>query len=128
MRYHNGMYYVTTFAQTTGKTYIFTTKDIEKGPLEVVSFKPSFHDHSLFFDDDGKVYLIYGGRKTKIVELNEDLTGVKARRSGESAHRKRQCTMQEKKWALAAEGSQLFKVNGKYYLFNICGHAVECEQ
>ena len=25
-----------------------------------VSFAPSYHDHSLFFDDDGRVYLIYG--------------------------------------------------------------------
>src|SRR5687767_6263629 len=30
-RYHNGLYYVTTFAQTTGKTYVFTTNDLEKG-------------------------------------------------------------------------------------------------
>lgn len=31
IRYNKGTYYVTTFAQTTGKTYIYTTKDIEKG-------------------------------------------------------------------------------------------------
>ena len=31
LRYHKGVYYVTTFASTTGKTYIFTTSDIEKG-------------------------------------------------------------------------------------------------
>ena len=67
LRYHNGMYYVTTFAQTTGETYIFKTKDIEKGNWQRVSFKPSFHDHSLFFDDDGKVYLIYGAYRLKIV-------------------------------------------------------------
>src|SRR5688572_15327682 len=28
IRFHNGTYYVTTFAQTTGKTYIFTTRNI----------------------------------------------------------------------------------------------------
>src|SRR6187551_1709190 len=27
IRHHNGLFYVTTFAQTTGKTYIWTTKD-----------------------------------------------------------------------------------------------------
>ena len=26
MRYHNGIFYVTTFAQTTGRTHIYTTK------------------------------------------------------------------------------------------------------
>src|SRR5215216_2052824 len=77
IRYHNGRYYVTTFAQTTGKTYIYSTKNIEKGPWKTVSFKPSFHDHSLFFDDDRKVYLIYGAGKLRIVELNEDLSAVK---------------------------------------------------
>src|SRR5438270_2429639 len=50
LRYHYGTYYVTTFAQTTGKTYIYSTKNIEKGPWNEVSFKPSYHDHSLFFD------------------------------------------------------------------------------
>ena len=40
IRYHKGIYYVTTFAQTTGKTYIFTTKNIEKGPWKVSSFQP----------------------------------------------------------------------------------------
>src|SRR5688500_9187290 len=77
IRYHNGIYYVTTFAQTTGKTYIFTTKDIEKGPWKVSSFKPAYHDHTLFFDDDGRVYLLYGAGKLRLVELNPDASGVK---------------------------------------------------
>ncbi len=32
IRFHNGTFYVSTFAQTTGKTYIYSTRDIEKGP------------------------------------------------------------------------------------------------
>ena len=54
LRYHNGTFYATTFAQTTGKTYIYSTKHIEKGPWKVTSFKPMLHDHSLFFDEDGR--------------------------------------------------------------------------
>jgi beta-xylosidase len=120
LRYHKGMYYVTTFAHDIpGETYIFKTKDIEKGNWQRVSFKPSLHDHSLFFDDDGKVYLIYGADRLKIVELNEDLTGVKQgvpeRVLIENAH-----APAGKEMGLGAEGSQLFKINGKYYLFNIC--------
>ena len=53
MRYHNGTYYVSTFSSTSGKTHIYSTKNIEKGPWKTVSFRPSLHDHSLFFDDDG---------------------------------------------------------------------------
>ncbi len=71
IRYHNGVFYVTTFAQTTGKTYIYTTKDLEKGPWKVSAFKPMYHDHTLFFDDDGRTYLIYGGGKLKLVELTD---------------------------------------------------------
>ena len=33
LRYHQGTYYVSTFAQTTGKTYIYSTQDIEKVAL-----------------------------------------------------------------------------------------------
>ena len=77
IRYHNNMYYVTTFAQTTGKTYIFSTKDIEKGPWKVNTFKPAYHDHTVFFDDDGRIYMIWGGGKLHIVELKEDLSGIK---------------------------------------------------
>src|SRR5688572_3804577 len=52
LRFHNGTYYVSTFAATSGKTHIYTTKNIEKGPWKAISFTPVLHDHSLFFDDD----------------------------------------------------------------------------
>ena len=120
LRYHNGMYYLTTFAHDIpGETYIFKTKDIEKGNWQRVSFKPSYHDHSLFFDDDGKVYLIYDADRLKIVELNDDLTGVK-QGVPERVLIENASAPTGKEVGLGAEGSQLFKVNGKYYLFNIC--------
>lgn len=118
LRFHNGTYYVTTFAQTTGKTHIYTTKDIEKGPWKAISFKPAYHDHTLFFDDDGRNYLIYGGGKLKLVELNADVSGVKEG-STEQVIIENASTPSGTKGGLPAEGSQLFKVNGKYYLFNI---------
>ncbi|GAB3995182.1 glycoside hydrolase family 43 protein [Spirosoma daeguense] len=118
LRYHNGTYYVTTFAQTTGKTYIYTTKNIEKGPWKESSFKPSYHDHSLFFDDDGRTYLIYGAGKLKILELNADASGVKPGTT-EQVLIENASTPSGMGGGLPAEGSQLFKVNGKYYLFNI---------
>lgn len=119
IRFHNGTYYVTTFAQTTGKTYVYTTKDIEKGPWQASSFKPMLHDHSLFFDDDGRVYMIYGGGNLRLVELKEDLSGLKEGGFNQvvitNAH-----SVASANVGLPAEGSQLFKANGKYYLFNIC--------
>jgi beta-xylosidase len=118
IRYHNGVYYVTTFAQTTGKTYIYTTTNLEKGPWKVSSFKPSYHDHSLFFDDDGRVYMIYGGGKLRLVELSADAFGIKAGTT-EQVIIENASAPAGNNIGLNAEGSQLFKVNGKYYLFNI---------
>lgn len=118
LRYHNGTYYVTTFAQTTGKTHVFTTKNIEKGPWKETSFKPSYHDNTLFFDDDGRVYLIYGAGKLRLVELTADASGVKPG-SAEQVLIENASTPSGTGGGLPAEGSQLFKVKGKYYLFNI---------
>jgi beta-xylosidase len=117
IRYRNGTYYVSTFAQTTGKTYIYTTKDIEKGPWTEHSFRPSLHDHTLFFDDDDKIYMIYGNGRLNIVELKDDLSGTipgTDRVLIENASAPAGTNIM-----LGAEGSQLFKVNGNYYLFNI---------
>lgn len=117
LRYHKGTYYVSTFAQTTGKTYIFTTKDIEKGPWETHSFKPAYHDHTIFFDDDGRIFMIWGAGKLMMAELKEDLSGVKE--GTEQVLIENASAPAGPNIGLHSEGSQLFKVNGKYYLFNI---------
>ncbi len=117
IRYHNGTFYVSTFSGTTGTTYIYSTKDIENGEWEVRKFKPSYHDHTLFFDDDGKVYMIWGVGRLMLAELKEDLSGV--RESTEQVLIENASQPAGDNIMLHAEGSQLFKVNGKYYLFNI---------
>jgi beta-xylosidase len=117
LRYYNSTYYVSTFAQTSGKTHIYSTKDIEKGPWKVVSFKPALHDNSLFFDDDGKVYMITGSGKLRLVELNEDLSGIKP--GGTDQTIIENAGLPSGGTGLPAEGSQLFKIKGEYYLFNI---------
>jgi beta-xylosidase len=121
IRYHNGTFYVSTFAQTTGRTHIYSTKDIEKGPWKAISFRPSFHDHSLFFDDDGKVYMLYGSSKLNLVELNDDLSGPKSGGINQVAVENASAPSQVegRRGGLGAEGSQLFKKDDKYYLFNI---------
>jgi beta-xylosidase len=118
IRYHNEVFYVSTFSATSGKTHIFKTSDIESGNWEEISFSPSLHDHSLFFDDDGRIYMIYDGGNIRIVELESDLSGIKqgginkliVPDAGKVA---------AENLMLHAEGSQLIKYEGKYYLFNI---------
>ena len=117
IRYHNGTFYVSSFSSTTGKTYIWSTKNIEKGPWKEISFSPSFHDHTLVFDDDGRVYLIYGNKRLTLVELNADLSGVK--QGGLNQVIIEDSTIPSGGNSNLGEGSQLFRYNGKYYLFNI---------
>ncbi len=118
IRYRQGIYYVTTFAQTTGSTYIYTTKNIEKGPWSRSTFKPAYHDHSLFFDDDGRVYMVYGAGSLRLVELINDASAVKPGTS-EQVIIENASAPAGTNIGLPSEGSQLFKVHGKYYLFNI---------
>jgi len=117
LRFHEGIYYVSTFSGTTGKTYIYSTKNIEKGPWKKIVLNNSYHDHSILFDDDGKVYMVWGAGKLQIIELNKDLSGVK-----EETKRvliENASAPAGNNIMLQSEGSQLFKINGKYYLFNI---------
>src|SRR5678810_419392 len=119
IRFHNGIYYVSTFSATSGKTHIYTTKNIEKGPWKAISFRPSLHDHSLFFDDDGKAYMIYGNKKLTLVELKEDLSGIKEGGINQVIIENTSQPSENVGVSNLGEGSQVFKVNGKYYLFNI---------
>jgi Beta-xylosidase len=118
LRYHNGSFYVTTFSANTGKTHIFTTTDIEKGKWREASFSPAFHDHSLFFDDDGRVYLIYGSGEIRLLELTSDASAIKAGGVNQVIIPNATLVAGENV-GLPAEGSQMCKVNGKYYLFNV---------
>ncbi len=118
LRYHDGIFYATTFSGTTGKTYIYTTRDIEKGPWKVSFFKPALHDHSLFFDDDGRVYMVNGGGNIRLTQLTAEVTGIKPNGFNQVIITNASAVAGPNV-GLNAEGSQLFKHDGKYYLFNI---------
>jgi beta-xylosidase len=73
----------------------------------------------LFFDDDGKVYLIYGNKKLTLLELKEDLSGVKQGGVNQVIIENSSQPSETVGFSSLGEGSQLFKEAGKYYLFNI---------
>lgn len=116
LRFHEGTFYVSTFSATSGKTHIYTTKDIENGTWEAHSFEPSLHDNTLVFDN-GKIYLIWGAGELRIVELKENLSGLKP--GTERVLIENATAPSGTNIMLPAEGSQMYKVKGKYYLFNI---------
>lgn len=117
IRYHKGNYYVSTFANT-GKTYIYKTANIETGPWTVSVLPSSYHDCSLFFDDDDRVYLIYGNGTIRIIELNAEATAVKA--GGLNKVLINDPASVAGSGGLRAEGSQVMKRGNYYYVSNIC--------
>ena len=119
LRHHNGTFYVSTFSHTTGFNYIYSTKTPDKTPWKLESkFKPVLHDHSLFFDDDGRVYMLSGNSDIRLTELSADLQGIKPGGTDKIIITNA-AAIAGGQPGLAAEGSQLFKVDGKYYLCNI---------
>lgn len=119
LRHHNGVFYASTFAYTSGRTHIYTTRDPERGPWKETSFEPALHDHSLFFDDDGRVYMVYGGGRITLIELKPDLSGIKPGGVNKVLIENVNTIFGTDLGGLNGEGSQLLKANGRYYLFNI---------
>ena len=112
LKYHNGKFYALLAPNERsdmGKTYIFSSEKAE-GPWTVVSRMRHFHDCSLFFDDDGRVYVIYG--TGELMELRPDLSDVI-----EGSHQVIFQREEDEKGLL--EGSRMVKHNGKYYLLMI---------
>lgn len=112
LRYYNGRYYA--YFSPNDKPfrgYVYATTDPAKEKWELVSRLPHFHDASLLFDDDGRVYVYYGTGQLR--ELKPDLSDVQPggvdmkifeRDSTETG---------------LLEGSRAIKYNGKYYLLMI---------
>lgn len=120
LRYYNGMFYASTFSATSGKTHIYRTKDIKKSPWESFSFEPVLHDNSLFFDDDGRVYMLYGHGKISLIELLSDASAIKPDGIKKVIIENVNAVFgKDEIGGLPGEGCQLYKINGKYYLFNI---------
>lgn len=111
IRYHNGRFYVFFSPNDVPyRGYIYTTKD-PAGKWELVSRIPHFHDASLFFDDDGRVYLFHGTGNLR--ELKSDLSDVEPNGVDMTVF-ERDADEQG-----LLEGSQVVKHNGKYYLLMI---------
>ena len=112
LKYHKGKFYAL-FAPNEGgpmgQTYICTA-DRAEGPWKIHSRMRHFHDATLFFDDDDRVYVFYG--TGEMVELKSDLSDVV-----EGSHIKLFEREADERGLL--EGSRVIKHNGKYYLLMI---------
>lgn len=111
LRYHEGVFHVVFCCNDTKKCYHFTASDIH-GPWTKSYIDGFYHDPSLLFDDDGKVYIVYGNRDIYLTELKKDLSGPMPG----GLHR---LVLHDTCEGLGWEGSHLYQLNGKYYLLNI---------
>ena len=111
LRYHDGRFYVWFSPNDEPhRGYIYTAED-PAGEWTLLSRPPHHHDASLFFDDDGKVYLFYGTGQLR--QLKSDLSDVEPGGIDQKIF-ERDADEQG-----LLEGSQAFKHNGRYYVMMI---------
>lgn len=109
-RYHEGVFYLSFSCNERKNSLLFTANQVE-GPWKMQEMGDFFYDSSLFFDEDGKVYIVHGNTTVRITELDTNTWGAKE--GGLS-----RILIQDKpNQPLGFEGSHLYKLNGKYYLF-----------
>ena len=113
LKYHNGTFYAlfcTNDPRGGADSYVFTTQDPHQG-WTLHSRIPHFHDPSLFFDDDGRVYVFHGSGM--LTELQPDLKGVKQGGINQLV------IGRDKEENALLEGSRVIKKDGKYYALMI---------
>lgn len=73
-RYHDGTFYI--FSNVNGHTtQVFRARN-PRGPWQHTAMKRSFHDLSVLFDQDGKVYVVWNYRAIHFGQLNDSLTDL----------------------------------------------------
>lgn len=112
LRYHKGKFYVCFVANDTGKTYLYQSENI-LGPWKKQYIEGFYHDCSLLFDENDRVYIVYGNTEIRLTELMPDLSAPKPG----GLHRI--LVKEKEKVHLGYEGAHIYKINGKYYLFLI---------
>ena len=120
IRHHKGLFYVgfctPNWEEEKGHFSICTAKDV-KGPWTRTIFPEYLYDPGLFFDDDGKVYVVHGQGKLFVTELASDARSVIGK----------PVTIWDKSMEIpkgssappgryGMEGSHVYKINGYYYI------------
>ena len=111
LRFHEGIFYVVFVCNDTRKTHLYRASKIE-GPWEKSEIKGFYHDCSLLFDE-GKAYLVYGNTDIYLTQLNADMSGP----ASDGLHRLILSDAGNKN--LGFEGSHIYRIGGRYYLFLI---------
>lgn len=114
LKYHEETFYLATFSYTTNNTYIFQTDDIESGSWERFTINSVYHDPSLFFEN-GRAFLIYDTSDIRIIELTPDAKAIKEDGIDQILIPEADAIASDD-FFVPAEGAQLQKINGHYYV------------
>ena len=105
-RYHKGHFYI--FSNVNGQTTQLYTATRPEGPWTHSAMKRSFHDLSVLFDDDDRVYVVWGYDEIHMAELNASLDDIVP-----DSER-----VIIPKGSGMGEGSHIYKIDGKYYILS----------
>lgn len=106
IRYHDGKFYL--FSNVNGHSLQVFTATNPAGPWAHRSIKTGIHDLSVLFDDDGRIYAVYGYDQVKVIEFKPDLSGFI-----EGSER-----IVIPRGNAMGEGHHFYKIAGKYYIIS----------
>jgi beta-xylosidase len=103
-RYHDGMFHI--FSNVNGQTTQHFTAKNPRGPWTRSAMKKSLHDLSVLFDDDGKVYVVWGYQDMHFAQLDSTLSDIVP--GSERVLFAKDAGM--------GEGAHFYKIDGKYFI------------
>ena len=109
LRYHNGLFYACFCSGDMNYAYLYTAEHAE-GPWNVHRINQEIYGCSILFDDDGRVYIVYGYKNIYLQEMKPDLSDFL-----EGGLFKKILTTDEPAYVYY-NGSHIHKINGRYYI------------
>jgi beta-xylosidase len=112
LKYHKGTYYLH-FNTLDEGSYLLTATNPE-GTWTKKKLSSSFYDAGLFFDDNDKIYIVYGINQLHIAQLDSNFNVVNDQAITYG-------TIESGIDNSGTEGSHLYKINGYYYIYSTTG-------
>ncbi|KAH7354877.1 glycosyl hydrolase family 43 protein [Rhexocercosporidium sp. MPI-PUGE-AT-0058] len=91
-------------------TYVYTSPSVTGPWTKSANFQPCFYDCGMLVDDDGTMYVAWGGSNVNVAQLAPD--GLSIVNTQHVFSFPPECT--------AIEGNRMYKRNGLYYILNDC--------
>ena len=106
IRYHNGKFYV--FSNINGHGMQVFVAENPAGPWQHIQMGGHIYDLSVLFEDDGRIYAVFGYDEVKLIEIKPDFSGYVE--GSERVIIPRGNAM--------GEGHHIYKIKGKYYILS----------